>query len=241
MIDVPTSCPRLHTAGVDGLLVQFADTLTDPANRAALALKSAIEQAVWPEVEEVTMALASTYLRFDILKVSHADMIDRLQSLVTSQDWYAASLPTGRRRWSIPCVFGGEHGPQLAEAAALAGVSEDEAIRHFTSPVRVQALGFAPGQPYLGQLPKVWDIPRQSDLTPQVPAGALTVAIRQFVLFAVDAPTGWRHIGQTAFQPHQPGSEDPFLLRPGDEVVFQPVKALDHGAALGGARMVEIA
>ena len=59
-------------------------------------------------------------------------------------------------------------------------------------------------------------------LTAQVPAGGLCVAIRQLVLFPVATPTGWRHIGQTAFRLFRPGSDHPFVLRPGDEVVFEP-------------------
>ena len=86
--------------------------------------------------------------------------------------------------------------------------------------VRVQALGFAPGQPYLGELPEAWDIPRQSQLTERVPQGALVVAIRQFVLFGVSAPTGWQHVGQTAINLFQPKADEPILLRPGDEVQF---------------------
>ena len=85
----------------------------------------------------------------------------------------------------------------------------------------MQTIGFAPGQPYLGELPEAWDIPRQTALTDRVPIGALTVAIRQLVLFSVSTPTGWRHIGQTAFRPFRPDAETPFVLRPGDEVIFE--------------------
>ena len=93
---------------------------------------------------------------------------------------------------------------------------------------RRRRLGFAPGQPYLGELPPAWDIPRQTGLTPKVPVGALTVAIRQLVLFAVSTPTGWRHIGQTGFRAFRPESDTPFVLNPGDEVIFEPVSRDDH-------------
>jgi allophanate hydrolase subunit 1 len=79
--------------------------------------------------------------------------------------------------------------------------------------------------PYLGELPPDWAIPRQTELTGQVPAGGLCVAIRQLVLFPVDTPTGWRHIGQTAFPLFRPDEAEPFSLRPGDEAQFVPVFA----------------
>jgi allophanate hydrolase subunit 1 len=71
-------------------------------------------------------------------------------------------------------------------------------------------------------LPREWNIPRQTELTAQVPAGGLCVAIRQLVLFPVATPTGWRHIGQTALRLFRPDAAEPFLLRPGDEVLFEP-------------------
>mgnify|MGYP002397665297 CR=1 FL=1 len=147
-----------------------------------------------------------------------------LEGLLQERDWYAAPLPTGRRLWRVPTVFGGDAAPQLAEAAKLAGLSEAEAIASFSAMrVRVQTIGFAPGMPYLGELPPEWDIPRQTELTAQVPAGGLCVAIRQLVLFPVATPTGWRHIGQTALKLFRPNSSEPFLLRPGDEVLFEPI------------------
>jgi allophanate hydrolase subunit 1 len=88
--------------------------------------------------------------------------------------------------------------------------------------VRVLAVGFAPGQPYLGPLGEEWNLPRLKALQ-QVPAGALVQAISQFVLFTGPAPTGWRHVGQTAFRCFRPDGAVPIPLTPGDEVVFTPV------------------
>jgi KipI family sensor histidine kinase inhibitor len=126
-------------------------------------------------------------------------------------------------------VFGTDLAPQLEEAAQVAGLLPEQAVASLSSArVRVQTIGFAPGQPYLGSLPKVWDIPRQQTLTPQVPIGALVVAIRQLVLFSVTTPTGWRHVGQTAFRLFRPDSSTPFVLRPGDEAQFVPVSAEEY-------------
>ena len=98
--------------------------------------------------------------------------------------------------------------------------------------MRVQTIGFAPGQPYLGELPEARDIPRQTDLTDRVPVGALTVATRQLVLFSVSTRTGWRHVGQTAFRSFRPESDAPFVLRPGDEVLFDAVDRETHARLL---------
>lgn len=223
-----TGWPRIAWLGLDGLLVSFADRLSEPANRAALALRAAIESESWDGVEEVTTALASTYMRIDALAGDAEALRARLSALVDSRDWTQADLPSGRRLWRVPAVFGTDLAPQLDEAARLAGMTEAQAIESLsTTRLRVQTIGFAPGQPYLGELPPDWDIPRQTGLTPKVEIGALCVAIRQMTLFSVSTPTGWRQVAQTALRLFRPGAEDPFPLRPGDEVLFDPV---DRGA-----------
>jgi KipI family sensor histidine kinase inhibitor len=235
---VQTGFPTIRTVGVDGFLVSFAGALDERANRAALAFRAALERESWPGVAECATSLVSAFLRFDLAACDHDALRARLETLLASRNWYDAPLPEGRRLWRVPVVFGGDHGPQLAEAAELAGQSEGDAIATLCAqPVRVQTIGFAPGQPYLGQLPENWDIPRQTGLTPHVPEGALVVAIRQLIVFSVGTPTGWRHIGQTGLRLFRPEAEDPFLLRPGDEVLFHPADDLDRlrAARDGGA------
>lgn len=206
------------------MLVSFGSTLSEAANRAALSFRAAVEAEGLPGVEETATSLTSTYLRLDLHLADHDSLRAKVETLLGSRDWYAAPLPQGRRLWRVPAVFGTDLAPQLEEAAELAGLSPDAAIRALcAAPLRVQTIGFAPGQPYLGELPQEWDIPRQTGLTARVPEGAVAVAIRQMVLFSVATPTGWRHVGQTALRLFNPDKPDPFFLRPGDEVLFQPV------------------
>nr|WP_134725946.1 carboxyltransferase domain-containing protein [Paracoccus luteus] len=223
--------PRIALSGLDGLAVTFAPRLTEPANRAALALREAIGSAAWPEVAETAASLVSTYVRFDPL-LDPAPLRARVAALVAARDWTAAPLPGDRRLIRIPTCYDGAHAPQLDEAAEMAGLTRPQAVEQLaTAPLRVLAIGFAPGQPYVGELPPAWDIPRQRALTPRVPVGALAVAIRQLVLFAAPTPTGWRQVGQTAARPFDPAAAEPFLLRAGDALAFPPVDA-DRLAAL---------
>lgn len=231
---VGAAWPGIGPIGVDGLVVGFGDTLTEAANRAALAFRAAVEDAAGAKdrngsgdlrgVVETATSLTSTYLRLDPVVADHARVRAALGAMLAGRDWYQAPLPTGRRLWRVPAVFGTDLAPQLEDAAALAGLSVAEAVASICAePLRVQTIGFAPGQPYLGELPPAWNIPRQTSLTPRVPEGALAVAIRQMVLFSVSTPTGWRHVAQTAVPLFRPDRSDPFLLRPGDAVLFHPV------------------
>lgn len=218
--------PTLRPAGFDGFLVSFGDALSDRTNRAALAFRAALEAADLPGMRETSTSLASAYLRFDPGQTGHDDMRAALTGLLDARDWYDAPLPEGRSLWRIPVVFGGEHGPQLEEAAELADMDAAAAVASITEArLRVQTIGFAPGMPYLGDLGAPWDIPRQSQLTAEVPRGGLCVAVRQLVLFPNATPTGWRHIGQTRVRLFRPDAATPFLLKPGDEITFEQVDA----------------
>ena len=218
------SWPQIKTVGFDGFLVCFGGQLDEASNRAALAFRAAVIAAKIPGVEECSTSLVSTYVRFDPLLHEHQVMHAALVELVSQRDWYTVALPQGRRLWRIPTVFGGALAPQLAETARVAGMTEAEATTSISKcRVRVQTIGFAPGMPYFGELEPEWDLPRQTTLTDRVPAGGLCVAIRQLVLFPVATPTGWRHIGQTALRLFRPNAQVPFVFRPGDEAIFEPV------------------
>lgn len=221
--------PSIRLVGLSGLLVQFATSMSEPANRAAIAFRAAVEAEHWPEVAETSTSLVSTFISVDLVSVAPQFMIEKLQTLLATRDWLSAPLPAGRTLWEIPTLYGTDAAPQLEEAAEAAGVTPETAIAELsTARVRVLTIGFAPGQPYTGELPAHWDIPRQQALTKSVPAGALVVAIRQLIVFTNASPTGWRHVGQTAFRNFRPQDATPIALSPGDELCFPSVTAIEY-------------
>ena len=231
-----TDWPQIRTVGLSGVLITFAAAMTEPANRAALAFRDAIEAQQWPEVVETSTSLVSTFLAIDLATTPVAAMNERIEDLLKSTDWFNAPLPEGRTLWHVPTVYGTDLAPQLEEAAAVAGVDPDAAIKELsTSRVRVLTIGFAPGQPYMGELSETWNIPRQTELTKSVPPSALIIAIKQLIIFTNAAPTGWRHIGQTAFKNFRPDHAQPFSLSPGDELIFPSIdrKAYENIIASG--------
>lgn len=224
--------PRLHRMGEAGLLVEFGDRLSMQANAAVLAFRAALDAAAWPGVEESATSLKSVFLRFDPARLAHERLEADLRDLLAARDWYRAGLPEGRSLWRVPTLFGGDAGPQLEDAARRAGMSADDAVQAVcAAPLRVLTIGFAPGLPYLGQLPEAFDIPRQTDLSPNVPGGGLALAIRQLVLFPVGTQTGWRWIGRAALDVFGQRAERPFPLTAGDEIRFDPVETAEFEAA----------
>ena len=241
--------PEILPLGADGLLVRFSTRLEDAANRAVLELARRLDDDMPEGVDEMSTALSSVYLRYDPDRTTRAALAEALHQRLAGQDWRALPEAEARRRWHIPTAFGGDHGPQLAETAAMLGMSEKAAVADLAAhPVRVLAIGFAPGQPYLGMLPDRWNIPRLQEITPRIPAQALVVAVRQLIVFTAATPTGWRHIGQTGFRHYRPEAAAPFPLLPGDVLQFDPVSAEEFDRVLksdsdgmGGARLEVVA
>lgn len=138
--------PKISTIGVDGFLISFGGQLSERANRAALAFRHTVDGASWNGVQETSTSLVSTYLRFDPMWCNHKEMRLLLEGLIAQQDWFAADLPEGRKRWRVPTVYGTHLAPQLDQAAKAAGLTKDEAISSISQTgVRVQTIGFAPG------------------------------------------------------------------------------------------------
>lgn len=211
--------------GVDGTLVRFSRVLTEEANARALSFRDLVQDSAIEGLTEIASSLVSVRVGFDPERTDRARVTKALKTLL---EQHQSTAEGPRRLWRIPAAFGADFAPQLDEAAALAGLTPAQAIDQIeAATLRVIAIGFAPGQPYLGMLPDNWDIPRQTELTKSLPRGALITAVRQLIVWAADAPTGWRHIGQTAFRVYLPETSTPFAFEPGDAVRFQAVSDTD--------------
>ena len=242
--EAQTPTHEILPLGQDGVLVRFARKPDLSALSAAQRFRAVLARQQHSEITEVAPSLASVLLRFDP-EATPRSRIEAIAQKALAELGPNADLPAPTRRWHLPVAFGADAGPQLAEAAALAGLTQEAAVRQLVeADLRVLAIGFAPGQPYIGLLPDTWNLPRLSQLTPKVPAGALVVAVRQLVLFCNDSTTGWRQIGQTGFRPFWPHSPTPFRLEVGDAIRIEPVSRTDLAAlapertdGLGGARL----
>lgn len=133
--------------------------------------------------------------------------------------------PAGRLR-TIPVVYGGAHGPDLAELASMAGLTEGEVIARLASAeLRVLFGGFAPGFAYLGGVPDAFDVPRLATPRTRTPAGSVALADGMSGVYPADLPGGWRVIGRTPVTVFDAHRLPPAYLAPGDRVRFEPIDA----------------
>ena len=135
---------------------------------------------------------------------------------------------------TIPVVYGGEMGPDLADVAALTGLSEGEVVdRHAAAELRVLFDGFAPGFAYLGDLPAELRVPRLDTPRTRTLAGSVAIAGPMSGVYPAMLPGGWRVIGRTPVALFDPRRDPPAYLMPGDRVRFQRIDAEEWDGRAG--------
>ncbi len=202
----------IQPLGDGALLIRFGDTLSETANRQAIAFAAALDIDPPEGVEEIAPGLVSVLVRTK----AGAD-IWRLSGELRLRMGEAAVAPVGSA-WSIPVVFDGEDLMEVCDLLKLA--PGNFVVRHNGSPLRVLATGFAPGFVYCGFHGPALTVPRRETVRPMVPAGTVLFAAGQTAITATPIRTGWHVIGRTVFQNFDPDETPPTAFAPGDTIEF---------------------
>ena len=185
----------------------------------AQALADSLRSAPIEGIVGAVPGLASLLVDLDPFTVETERVASELRTRVAS----VAATPPGGRLRTIPVLYGGRDGPDLADVAALSGLSEDEVVAlHAAAKLRVLFLGFAPGFAYLGDLPETLRVPRLATPRTRTPAGSVAIAGPMSGIYPADLPGGWRVIGRTTTTLFDPRRDPPAFLAPGDSVRFEP-------------------
>jgi KipI family sensor histidine kinase inhibitor len=178
-------------------------------------LAVAIERAAPSGVEEVVVGAATVLVR-------HGATDQHTLAAALAAVRPAAAVPTEGPRVVLDVVY---DGPDLAEVAAAAGVSEAEVVaRHTAATYTVAFCGFSPGFAYLAGLDPLLHVPRLASPRTRVPAGSVAVADRWTAAYPRESPGGWRLLGRTAATLWDLEREPPALLVPGTSVALRAVR-----------------
>lgn len=212
---------RILPVGEAALSVEFADRIDPEAEARVRALDAALAADPPPGFVEAVPSYRSLLVIFDPLAISAAALGARVTRVVAGPVVDAAA-PT--RTLTIPVLYGGEAGPDLADlAAGKQMTAQQAAMLHAAAAYRVVMIGFLPGFAYLSGLPDALATPRRATPRTRVPAGSVMIGGVQAGIAPIDMPSGWHVIGRTPVRPFDLGRDPPFLFAPDDRLRFAPI------------------
>lgn len=216
------SFPRFSPVGESGLLLELSHALSQEINEQVLALDERLCESPLKGVLEWIPAYASLLVLYDPTLISLSDVRQWLQDGLKS---FNIDGRHQRIQMEIPVRYGGLDGPDLEHVASLNGLSPREVVdKHAAKVYRVGMMGFTPGFPYLLGLDADLVTPRKRSPRTLVPAGSVGIAGAQTGIYPLDSPGGWQLIGRTDLSLFNPHQAPYFLLSPGDEIRFVPLK-----------------
>jgi KipI family sensor histidine kinase inhibitor len=203
------------------LLVYFGHEITPQAHERVRRLLRLLELKPIAGVRNLHPAYCSLLVKFNALKLQHNELEAILREYLDQLE--EVSLPEPRQV-EIPVCYGGEHGPDLSDVAAMHGMTPAQAIElHASAEYLVYFLGFVPGFAYLGELPEALVTPRLATPRRRVPAGSVGIAGSQTGVYPFATPGGWRLLGRTPTAMFRTDREGLSLLSIGDRVRFVPI------------------
>jgi len=223
---------QITPLGDSALIVELGEAINEATHVRVQAALRALMVEPLPGVSEVVPAYTTVTLFYDPWAVVQAGApADEITT------WLAAAVrerlknppktaKSKPRTVEVPVCYGGEHGPDLNRVAAQAKLAPEDVVRrHAKAEYRVHLIGFSPGFPYLGGLPKELVTPRHAKPRMAVPAGSVGIGGEQTGIYPQSTPGGWNLIGRTPLRLFRPEEDPPVLLQAGDIVKFRAIAA----------------
>ena len=213
--------PRFLPVGEAALSVEFGNAIDPSINQRVIALDLAIALAEIPGIVETMPTFRSLTVCYDPAELPFDALVDVLGRLI--EDLPEDRLSRGRC-WLVPVAYGGQFGDDLPVAAEQLGLSPEEVISlHSSADYLVYLVGFHPGTPNLGGLPKALHISRRKVPRPSAPPCSVAIGGMQSGITSIPSPTGWYVLGRTPVRPFHAARPSPFLFQPGDRIKFRPI------------------
>lgn len=212
---------KILTAGDSALLIEFEQKIAPEINAQITAFVHLLKGQHIEGVTDLIPAFASLLINYDPRVIGYKDLKARIEELLKIE----VSEEAGDARvFEIPVCYGGEYGPDIANIAENAGLSEQEVIDiHCSKDYLIYMLGFLPGFVYLGGLDERIHTPRLANPRISIPAGSVGIAASQTGIYPLNSPGGWQLLGMTPVKTYDPERETPILVEAGDYIRFVPV------------------
>ena len=225
---------EIKPLGDSTVLVRVAENFErapEEALNAVLAAQAAIKAARIPSVLEVTPAYTTIALFYEPARAADAGaprenifgwMEQQIREALSTPKKVEADLK--RSVVQIPVCYEAEFAIDLEHVAEHAGIHWKEVVDlHCGAEYRVHCVGFTPGFPFLGGLPRKIATPRRDVPRKEIPAGSVAIGGMQTGIYPIKSPGGWNVIGRTSLKLFDAKKNPPTLLRSGDRVRFRSI------------------
>ena len=214
--------PRYLVVGDKGLSVEFGSALNEEINLQVQKLWFSLREARLPGIIETFPTIRSLFVYYNPLEIGAQRLIQELKRIEAKMK--EIILPPSRL-FDVPCLYGGEFGPDLAVISEILHLPQEEIIRiHSRREYLIYDTGFIGGSAHFKVPPPLDSLPRKKTPNLGVPVGVVLVAGGMGSAFKPQAgPTGWYWIGTSPLQQWFPETDPPLLISPGDRIIYRPV------------------
>ncbi len=215
---------QITASGDTALVIEFGDRIDRNLSDRVLKANTVISRASLTGIVELVPTFRSLMVHYDPLTITAADLISKLLHLIDVDSEYAGEA----RHWELPVCYEGDKAPDLKDVAKRTGLTQDMVVTaHISQLYHVYMIGFLPGYPYMGDLPKTLQLPRRETPRLRVPAGSVAIATTMTAIYPIESPGGWHLIGTSPVPIFDSRLDNPALFSPGDAAVFVPISTRD--------------
>ena len=223
--------PLFRIAGDRGLLVEYGDVIDPDVNNKVRSMAIIMEKESSKSVIETIPTYRSLLIIYDPAITNPAKLKKEILALEERLSQIKIPPPN---TVEIPVCYGGEFGPDIQFVADHNSITADDVVRiHSEADYQIYMIGFTPGFPFLGGLPKELHTPRLETPRSFVPERSVGIANNQTGIYPLASPGGWQLIGKTPLRLFAPEHSNPFIYKVGDRIKFKPISAEDYNRLAG--------
>jgi len=223
--------PLFRIAGDRGLLVEYGDAIDPVVNKKVRSMAMAMEKETLTGVRETIPTYRSLLIIYDPATTNPTKLQKEILDFEELLSQIEVPPPD---TVEIPVCYGGKFGPDIRFVAEHNSITEDDVVRiHSGAEYHIYMIGFTPGFPFLGGLPKVLHTPRLETPRSFVPERSVGIANNQTGIYPLASPGGWQLIGKTPLKLFAPEHSNPFIYKVGDRIKFKPISAEDYARLAG--------
>ncbi|MBT8356641.1 MAG: 5-oxoprolinase subunit PxpB [Desulfobacterales bacterium] len=218
--------PLFRIAGDCGLLVEYGNVIDSMVNKKVRSMAMAMEKEPLHGVLETIPTYRSLLIIYNPATTNPKKL--KKEILAFEELLSQIEMPPAQTV-EIPVCYGGKFGPDIGFVAKHNSLTEEDVVRiHSAAEYRIYMIGFTPGFPFLGGLPKELHTPRLETPRSFVPERSVGIANNQTGIYPLASPGGWQLIGKTPLKLFAPEHNNPFIYKVGDRVKFIPISAEDY-------------